>query len=128
MKNFTFYLGLSLLFTHELDAMTQREWRIIPILNSLSDAAGEALFVLVHIPLYMLVLGCIASANEKTRIASRNILGVFFIAHAGLHYLFAGHASNNFSSGLSSALIHGAAICGLVFLGLEWAGRRRPDG
>jgi hypothetical protein len=126
MKNIIIYLGLSLLFTHELDAMTRREWRIIPGLNALSDASGETLFVLAHIPLYMLVLGFIASANERTRAVARAVLGIFLVAHAGLHYLFSGQASYPFSSGLSSVLIYGAAVCGLAFLALAWFESRRP--
>lgn len=64
MKSTSFYLGLALLFTHEMDSMPNHEWRVLPLLGSLSDSA---------------------------------------------------HPAYEFSSLLSSALIYGAAACGIVY-------------
>jgi hypothetical protein len=36
---------------HELDAMTQAEWRLLFILSSLPEVIAEVVFVLLHIPL-----------------------------------------------------------------------------
>lgn len=47
-----FYLGLSLLTMHEMDAIRCREWRIFPILSMLCDKAGYIVFVFAHIPLF----------------------------------------------------------------------------
>lgn len=37
MKNLLFNLGLATLFTHELDAVTQSEWHLLYILNTLPE-------------------------------------------------------------------------------------------
>jgi hypothetical protein len=52
-----FYLGLGCLFAHELDAMTQSEWRLLYVLRSLPDATAMPWFVALHVPLFGL-LGC----------------------------------------------------------------------
>ncbi|MEM6436662.1 MAG: DUF6713 family protein [Cyanobacteria bacterium P01_D01_bin.115] len=40
MNNLLFYLGFATLITHELDAMTQSEWRLLFILRNLSKKAS----------------------------------------------------------------------------------------
>jgi len=50
-----FYLGLSLLTIHEMDAIRCREWRIFPGLSLLSDKLGHIIFVFAHIPLFFFV-------------------------------------------------------------------------
>lgn len=116
MKSIVFYLGLSLLFTHELDAMPNHEWRVLPLLRSLADSAGEVAFVLAHIPIFAIVLACIASLNLNTRSMARDIASGFLILHALLHFAFSGHPSYRFNSALSTSLIYGAALCGLSYL------------
>ena len=56
MKNPAFYLGLALLFTHELDSMPNHEWRVLPFLGSLSDATGEMMFLIAHIPISSILI------------------------------------------------------------------------
>lgn len=51
MKKFVFYLGLSMLLTHELDAMSNHEWRVLPFLRVLPDDIGMLIFVAIHIPI-----------------------------------------------------------------------------
>lgn len=123
MKHTAFYVGISLLFTHELDAMSNHEWRIIPGLSAVSEAAGATAFLVAHVPLFALVIGYIASLNLKTRVMARNITSGFLIAHAAVHYLFAGNSAYEFSSLVSSLLIYGAALCGVAyFLALRFEG------
>jgi len=116
MKDITFYLGLSLLFTHEMDSMPNHEWRILPILNSLSDSAGEWTFIVAHVPLFAITIAFIASLNRSIRVRARMIVGGFLLLHAFLHYLFSASPVYEFSSTLSSVLIYGAALCGLAYL------------
>lgn len=56
VKNLLFQIGLSVLLTHELDAMTQSEWRLLYVLRGLSDKIGRDTFVALHIPLLALLL------------------------------------------------------------------------
>lgn len=115
MKSFTFYLGLALLFTHELDSMPNHEWRVLPVLSRLPDTVGEATFIIAHVPIFMVVIACVASLNRMVRARARSIASGFLIVHALLHFLFSGHAAYEFSSLLSSILIYGAAACGVGY-------------
>ena len=125
MKNVLFYTGLALLFTHELDAMPNHEWRVLPVLNSLSDSVGEQTFVLLHIPLFAVVIGLIASLNRRVRARARIVVGGFLVVHGVLHFLFSGHPAYEFSSTMSFALILGAAACGLAYLVAAFLARPR---
>jgi hypothetical protein len=120
MKSLVFYLGLALLFTHELDAMPNYEWQVLPLLGDLSDTVGRNAFVIAHIPIFAVVIAYVASLNLKTRSNARDIASGFLIAHALLHLAFSGHSAYEFSSSLSSVLIYGAALCGLLFFVARW--------
>lgn len=126
MKDFLFYLGLGLLCSHELDAMPNHEWRVLPLLRSVEDAMGEFLFVLAHVPLFAIVIGLVASLNMRRRTVSRIAVSAFLVVHTFLHWFFGDHPHYEFHSTLSSALIVGAGICGCAFLALEFStGDRR---
>jgi hypothetical protein len=123
MSNAIFYLGLSLLFTHELDAISAREWRLLPMLSRLKDGCGRWWFIAIHVPLFAaLMLG--AAATEPTRQLVRQAIAVFFIVHLGLHTVLRNHAHYGFpkwpsaraDSALSWALISGCALCGAICL------------
>lgn len=115
MKGPACYLGLALLFTHELDSITNHEWRVLPLLRSLPESVGETVFIIAHIPLFALTIAYVANLNSRTRKLARDIVCGFFIVHAVLHLLFAGHSAYEFSSALSSLLIYGAALCGIAY-------------
>jgi hypothetical protein len=125
MKNPAFYLGLALLFTHELDSMPNHEWRLLPFLGSLSDATGEKTFLIAHIPIFALVIAFVASLNPKIRAMARDIVSGFLIVHALLHYLFSVNPAYEFSSPFSSILIYGAAICGTTYFVAAWLERKQ---
>ena len=116
MRNALFYLGLATLFTHELDAIANHEWRIMPILRSFPEEVGFTTFVLLHIPIFAVLISLVSSSNGRVRRLSRIGVGVFLLAHAGLHMLFAGEASYEFSSSLSNVLIFGGALVGGLYL------------
>jgi hypothetical protein len=124
MKNPVFYLGLALLFTHELDSMPNHEWRVIPFLGSLSDANGEMTFLIAHIPIFALVIAFVASLNPKIRARARNVASGFLIVHAILHYLISVKPAYEFSSILSAILIYGAAVCGAAYFVAIWLERK----
>jgi len=56
-----FLLGVSLLFTHELDAMTHSEWRVLPLTSWMAPGLGRVVFVALHVPIFALVLGWLTS-------------------------------------------------------------------
>lgn len=116
VRNTLFYLGLATLFTHELDAVANHEWRIMPILRSLPEEIAVTAFVMLHVPIFAVLLALVFSINDRVRRLSRIGVGVFLLAHAGLHLLFAGDANYEFSSSLSSILIFGGALVGGLYL------------
>jgi hypothetical protein len=124
MKNILFYLALATLFTHELDAMPNHEWRGMPVLGSLPDDVAMTWFVLLHIPLFAGLIALVASGNARTRLLSRLVNGAFLIVHGVLHYLEMGDPTYEFSSVMSHALIFGGAVLGAAYLALEARERR----
>jgi len=123
LKYTALYLGIAFLFSHELDAVKNHEWRIIPGLNLLSEEVGETLFLLFHIPLYTLVIASVASLNMERRDRAGLVICSFFVAHAVAHYLFSEMPAYEFSSLVSDILILGAAISGVAYFVLNQMGR-----
>lgn len=113
MQHLCFYLALSLILMHEMDAIRCREWRIFPLLSKLNDDLGSKVFMLAHIPLFMGVFVGLNQANNAQFITG---LDVFFIVHLGLHLLFLFHEKNEFKDWLSWSIITGASLFGLFDL------------
>lgn len=116
MKNVVLYLGLGSLFAHELDAMPNHEWRVLPLVRILPDDMGMVVFVAAHVPLFALLIAMVASSNDRTRALSGIGISAFLVIHALLHALFMSHPNYEFSSILSNALIFGGAAFGAVYL------------
>lgn len=112
-------LMLAVLFTHELDAMTQSEWRLLYVLRSLTDEQGRWWFVAIHIPLFWALIAVTHHANEHVQRASRIGLAAFCIIHALLHWRLANDPLSTFSAPLSWSLILGAAALGAMYLGMK---------
>jgi len=109
-----FYLGLSLLAMHEMDAIRCKEWRIFPGLSLLNDKWGHIIFVFAHIPLFYFVFWeLVYSSNREAFIRGFDI---FMLLHLGLHILFLKHKNNAFKDWISWSIIIGAALCGLIDL------------
>lgn len=123
MKNVFFYLGLGTLFTHELDAISNHEWRLLPVLRSLPDEIATDVFVLLHVPLFAVLVALVSSSNHQLRNRSRLGVSIFLILHAGLHLWFMGDFGYEFSSTLSNVLIFGGALLG----GFHIAGNYRDS-
>ncbi len=116
MKNLLFYLGLSTLIAHELDAMTQSEWRLLYGLRRLSEPAAASTFVALHVPLMAGILWLTTHELESVRGRSRLALSIFLVVHAGLHQRLSDHPAYTFTSPLSVSLIYGAGLLGLAYL------------
>jgi hypothetical protein len=121
-----FYLGLTFLLLHEMDAVRCREWRIFPGLSQLSDRNGFRLFMLLHIPLLFLLLRALPVAGD----ASGLVMGIdiFLGIHLLLHLLFLRHPNNEFRDALSWSLIVGAALFGALDLAFFGSAGRPPSG
>ena len=124
MKNIIFYIGMSTLFTHEIDAIINHEWRLLPLLGWLTDEYGEIVFILIHIPLFAILIALVASTNIKTRSLSRIGISIFLVIHGLLHVVFMRSTSYEFTSTLSNILIFGGALFGAAFLLLVFMEKR----
>ena len=113
-EHFFFYIALSLITVHELDAIRCREWRIFPGLSALPDRVGHIVFVFAHIPLFFLLYGQLASSGDHD--AFIRGFNVFLIVHLGLHILFLRHKNNAFKDWISWTFIIGAAVSGMLDL------------
>jgi hypothetical protein len=119
-------LMLALLFTHELDAMTHSEWRLLYVLRSLDDALGRWWFVALHLPMFWALIALTHHAHARVQGASRVGLAVFCIVHALLHWRLASDPLSSFQSTLSWSLISGACALGVLYLGLAFRAATLP--
>lgn len=107
-----FILGVSLLATHELDAIRHHEWRLFAFLRPFGEERAYQLFILLHIPLFMLFLWPLIAPVRWLEIT----IDLFLIIHVGLHYLFRNHLDYTFSGWLSHGVIGAAGVVGALHL------------
>jgi hypothetical protein len=115
MTHLFFFIGLSLILIHEMDAITCSEWRIFPGLSALSEKTAYLVFMVLHIPLYVLLLSNLYSANDLNIGLIRG-LDIFFIVHVFAHILLFKHPKNQFKSLLSWMIIFGCGMAGCLDL------------
>ncbi len=106
-----FYIGLSLMLVHEMDAIRCKEWHIFPGLSLLNDRLGYFVFMLAHVPLLFFLFYELNKVDNERFITW---LSIFFIIHLGLHILFLKHRKNRFIDWISWTIISTIAICGLI--------------
>ncbi len=116
MKNLLHYLGLGAIATHELDAVTQHEWRLLYVLRAMPEELARQAFVAVHVPLFAVLIWLTSHPKQRIREFSRAALAAFLVIHVGLHMRLSGHALYTFHEPLSVAIIWGAGLCGLGYL------------
>ena len=127
MQNLLFYLGFATLMAHELDAMTQAEWRLLFILRGLPEATAETAFVLLHIPLVAGLLWLTNHEVPEIKRWSRIAIAAFLAIHAALHKRLDHHPLYSFDSALSVGLIYGGGLLGLLYLGSVFVGKMRQS-
>ncbi len=126
MKPLLFYLGLGFISTHELDAVTQHEWRLLYVLRGLAEPLAEQLFVSLHVPLFAVLVWITHHPVPRWRESARLVLMAFLVIHVSLHWRLSGHPLYTFHSPLSWALILGGGFCGLLYLSLSLRERLKP--
>jgi len=111
-----FYLGLSFLFVHELDAIKRHEWRIFPGLSNLDDNLSYQLFVVLHIPLFVLILWFLCHPSAQIYFWFQLGIDSFLVIHLGLHHFFKPNDKYEFTQPFSKIIINLAALTGLIHL------------
>jgi hypothetical protein len=107
-----FFINLAWIMTHELDAIQHHEWRILPLTSWMSEVWGYRVFIVAHIPLFVMLM--VFSTDHQFQI----ILDIFLIIHVGLHWFFRNHPENTFDNRLSQGLIIGGAPLGILHMSL----------
>ncbi len=118
MPNYLFFfIGLSLLLGHEMDAIRLKEWRMFLVLQQMSEEAAYRAFTVIHVPLYSVLFLTLFSGVQGT-INLLLVVGLdlFFVVHIALHILFRNHKHNQFTTLFSRTLIFGAGVAGGIDL------------
>ena len=116
MSNILIFFGLILLFSHEMDAIRRKEWKMFIFLKDLNEETGYRVFTFLHLPLYILLFWGLFIANETTAYYFALGLNIFYIIHLGLHLSFINNKNNEFKGLFSWVLLIGLAITGLVYI------------
>ena len=116
IKDISFYLGMATLFTHELDAMLNHEWRVLPLTSWMAEDTSQQVFIFAHIPLFAGLIALVASKNERVRTTGQIAISSFILFHAFLHLAFKDVPTYEFESITSSILIYGGALFAAVHL------------
>ncbi len=119
-----YYIGLACFFTHELDAVTHAEWRLLFVLRDFSDPTAASTFVAFHVPLFFLVLWLSHHPAQRLSNATKLVVAAFMVVHAVLHFALSSSPQYSFHGALSNSLILGAAASGVAFLATFWRARR----
>ena len=114
--DFLFYLAFSGLVAHELDAVHKHEWRLLFVLRTMPDRSARRAFVLIHVPLFAVLLWLAAHSDVGIRYWTLLGLDVFMIVHAGLHWRLSGHPKYEFETPSSRLLIYGTAALAAAHL------------
>lgn len=123
--NALFCAGFALLLGHELDAVARAEWNLLPILSGLAQPAAERAFVLLHVPLFALLLWSSFHRSENLRRRTRQGLCGFLVVHGGLHAALSGHPLYAFTAPVETLTVYGAALVGALYLLAERRDRVR---
>jgi hypothetical protein len=116
MSRLLVHLMLAVLFTHELDAMTQSEWRLLYVMRDLNDHQARWWFVVLHVPFFWVFISLTHHAQHKLQSISHISLAAFCIVHALLHLRLSNDPLSTFTTSLSWSLIVGAAALGSAYL------------
>lgn len=115
-----FFVGFAFLACHELDAVAQSEWRMLPLFDLLEQQTAFRVFVIGHVPLFAVLMWWTGSTRAPTRRRSQLAVDAFLVVHAVLHFVLRNHESNTFDSWVSHVCIHGAGVVGLAHGTLTW--------
>ena len=111
--NALFALQLALLFTHEMDAVYRKEWKMFIVLKDMNDEKACRIFMLAHIPLYALLILLLLSSFSKIGFY---IADIFLIAHLFLHLGFRKNPANKMNNTLSKCIIISAGLLAFIHL------------
>ncbi|MCL2140269.1 MAG: hypothetical protein FWH42_01110 [Dehalococcoidia bacterium] len=108
---------ISLLFIHEMDAIRNKEWEMIPLLNRMDDNEAYQVFLLAHLPLFLIVLSLLALSSGSVQTFFFYIFDGMLILHTFVHFIFRNHYLNRFKRN-SYRIMYGIGGIAVIHLGL----------
>lgn len=111
-----FFVAVSSLLLHEMDAIDKKEWRLLFVLRRLPDEGALRWFILLHLPLFVALMALVAAAQSTTVHRIEGGVDAFLIVHAGLHEQLAFRGETAFANAFSRSLIWSAAGLGAIHM------------
>lgn len=111
-----FYIALSLFFTHQVDAIRCKEWRILPGLSSLKENFAEKLFIAIHIPVFILIFILISIPSPDVKYYFQITIDVMISGHIGKHIILSKNKENLFNDNLSKMIILFSSVFAFIHL------------
>lgn len=117
MANLLFALVLSLLVSHELDAMVRHEWRLLPGLSGIADdRLARDTFNLLHVPLFTALVYFAVHPERAARIRLQAVVAGFAAVHAAIHAVVSSAPTYEFVPPVETVTVYGAGVAGASFL------------
>jgi hypothetical protein len=111
-----FFVAVSSLLLHEMDAIDKKEWRLLFVLRRLPDDGALRWFIVLHLPLFVTLMALIGAAESGTVRWIEVGVDAFLIVHAGLHQRLAFRGEAAFASLFSRVVIWSAAGFGALHM------------
>ena len=96
-----FFLAVSGLLLHEMDAIDKKEWRLLFVLRRLPDTGALRWFVWLHLPLFVGLLALVAAGPSPGVERLEGGVDAFLIVHAGLHERLSARGDEAFANAFS---------------------------
>ena len=108
-----FALELALFFTHEMDAVRRKEWKMFILLKKMGDEKAYQIFMLLHIPLYLIIL---LLFTFPSLYIGYFVIDIFLMAHMFIHFGFKQHPANKLNGAISRGIINSAGLLAIIHL------------
>lgn len=115
-RTLLYYLGVSALLTHELDAVLNTEWRLLYVLRTLSDDVASVYFIAMHFVMVLAFFYFGHHTKSKIRDGFRSFVALFLVVHGGLHFRLSDDPLYTFSGLSSNLYIYAASAFGVLYL------------
>ncbi len=115
LEKLLLFVNLSLLILHEMDAIHCKEWKMLVLLNKLTDSTARIVFSILHLPLFIIIFFLLEYSFETFFW----ILNIFLVFHLLIHIIFNKHEFNNFKSKYSLFLITSMGLISTISILLK---------
>lgn len=122
LAQFCLVIAFALFVVHEMDAMTHSEWLLLPVLSEFTEATGRDLFLLLHIPLFAVLVWALFIWKRQAMFGLVFCSGL--VVHSIAHYALSDHPEYSFVPPTETITVYGAALVSAIYLCLRVLPRR----